>query len=69
MIGPVWNRDLAKQTAGEKETCEIIDNITKILGVRTSVPLPLSLSRSLCPVCFVCVFVCVSQTLNFSYII
>ncbi|KAK3824226.1 MAG: Metallo-dependent phosphatase-like protein [Linnemannia elongata] len=31
--GPVWNRDLAKQTAGEKETCEIIDNITKILGV------------------------------------
>ncbi|KAF9908937.1 hypothetical protein EC991_009237 [Linnemannia zychae] len=31
--GPVWNRDLAKETAGEKETCEIIDNIKKILGV------------------------------------
>ncbi|KAG0290222.1 hypothetical protein BGZ96_006311 [Linnemannia gamsii] len=31
--GPVWNRDLAKQTAGEEETCEIIDKIKRILGV------------------------------------
>lgn len=31
--GPVWNRDLAKEEAGEDQTCEVIENIKQILGV------------------------------------
>lgn len=50
MLGPVWNRDLAKQTAGEKETCEIIENIKKILGVST-LPAPLLLPLLYCLCC------------------
>jgi hypothetical protein len=33
-VGPVWNRALAKQEAGVDATCETIETIKEILGVR-----------------------------------
>lgn len=34
IIGPIWNRALAKQEAGADVTCETIETIKQIFGVR-----------------------------------
>ncbi|KAF9924465.1 hypothetical protein FBU30_005563 [Linnemannia zychae] len=35
--GPIWNRDLAKEEAGEDETCQVIRTIKETLGVNRMV--------------------------------